>query len=776
MLASDKVVTGETLSAINVGISGKISLMFYFENLDGVSGFKVTVPQKDGSNEETVVNKSELKYDSEKDRYLLTVKLAAAQQTDLVTIRAISNSGADSSTIRQYSVAQYASKLFALADANPDNEAYVSAANTVQSMLNYGAMAQEYFDYNTKNLANTDLYHSNTNPIDDMSYSDMYGITEPRSFSTNTSIIKFKDATAYLEDTVSLRFRFEYNGTACEAEELITVINSVQYKNEVVCDENGDYYILINNIPATRFGTQYQINISDGAGNSAEMSYSVLNYLQTRLLSTNDQSMKNVAYSMFQFYVNSSIQVGNAVPGFDDMKVSCAHDRTYLDSVGGTMFFICSDCGETEEYVDFIETLDLGYKGEELLNIITDGVNDKGVSAVLCKGEYVRVTSDSSNDRYIGVNLGGEANVGSYMVVRYRTVIAPTKASVQIFATSGSTALTGNNDWFNACGVVADGRWHTLVIDLNESNAVSSGNGRLHHVRLDIFDSFPANTVIDFAYIGFCDSINDIAVASGEYLEYGNIANATWTTSYDVLHMNGVDAPRYKASVKLGPHQSSTLKGHVWLLNGWVAVDDCSITDISVCVVDEKGKEHWTAVTKDGTGSRWSENQGITDHVMTQEGYSASTKGYRIYPTVDLSEYYGQTVSLSVRVVTSKGFAVTIYVAFVEVPLGARPGYVSGEELAAGVTSSFSKTVNNDGSITITNTTGAVDGTINITSIIDRTSKYAVVRYKTTDDSKLYIYATSAGRNHTGVIANLKTDGEWHVAYLDLEGTSYNPG
>ncbi|MBQ7829944.1 MAG: hypothetical protein IJ345_06705 [Clostridia bacterium] len=350
ILADNTVQTDEKLAAINLGISGKISLMFYFTNIDEISGFRVTV----GSGEVSFVDKSELKYDSAKGRYLLTVKLAAAQQTDLVTLQAIDKNGNASSTVRQYSIRDYANKLLNLASSN---SAYAVAAETVKFMLNYGAMAQKHFNYNAGNLANEGLYYRGTNPVDDMSYEDMYGIAAPSSYplKENASqkpiwdVIHFTHVNAYLEDTVSLRFYFEYNGTK-ELEVWIGYIDSngntadsTKYENEILQDENGDYYVLINNIPSTCFNKQYSVLISEGTDNYAVMNYSVLNYVQAALASTDSETLRNVAYSMFQFYVCSSAYAGTPAPGFTAMSSACSHERTYTDAHLGNAV-LCSDC------------------------------------------------------------------------------------------------------------------------------------------------------------------------------------------------------------------------------------------------------------------------------------------------------------------------------------------------------------------------------------------------------------------------------------------------
>ena len=344
VLAENTVDTGEDLSAINIGISGKISLMFYFKDLDAVSGFKVTAPTIDGSDNVTVVDKSELQYDSNENRYLLTVRLAAVHQADLVTVRAIGTSGAESSTAYQYSVTQYASELFELAAANPDNTTYAAAAEAIKTVLNYGAMAQAYFNYKTESLANNGLYYRGKNPITDMMYEDIYGASAPRFSSTEGNTIKITRVIARLDDCTSLRFYFEYNGTACAPEGLSVKLDGIARDGQIFRDKNGEYYVLINNISPTGFNHQYRVEISDGTELCGSAEYSVINYLQSVLASpTVDEELNNVAFSMFQAYVRVCEYAHKEIAGHSEFVSACSHSRTYIDAIlGGTA--ICADC------------------------------------------------------------------------------------------------------------------------------------------------------------------------------------------------------------------------------------------------------------------------------------------------------------------------------------------------------------------------------------------------------------------------------------------------
>ena len=342
VFASNDAGLGDTLTAANIEIRGKIILMLYFKNLDNVEYFEVKIPQLDESVAKIKIPKSQLTYDKVKDRYLLVIPLAAAQQSDEISFQAFDGNG-NAGKLRTYSIAKYAEQLFALAKNNPDIERYAKAAQAVRAMLNYGAMAQTYFGYNQTNMANEGLYYRGTNPIDGMEYEDICGVAAPVSSNVGNGSVKFTSVNAYLEETLSLRFYFEYTGTAMNSpEELEVTIEGEDYtnKNEIFCDEFGRYYVLVNSIPSTCFNTQYQVRVGEDSSNYAEIEYSVMNYIQARFEHSYDKKFADVAYSMFQFYAWTKEYVGESVV---PEEAACSHDRTYVDA--STQKAICSDCG-----------------------------------------------------------------------------------------------------------------------------------------------------------------------------------------------------------------------------------------------------------------------------------------------------------------------------------------------------------------------------------------------------------------------------------------------
>lgn len=420
VIADNSADHGEKLAAMNIEVSGKISLMFYFTNMNDVSYFKVTVPNKDQTTTTTTVNKSGLKTDS-KGRYLLKVPVAAAQQADKVTVTSY-NSANVAGKSRSFSVKDYADILFTAASSNSSLQPAVKA---VEAMLNYGAMAQAYFGYNTENPANADLYYRGTNPVDDMDYEDLYGIVvSQESGAQGNGQISFTAVNAYLEDTVSLRFYFEYSGSTAP-ENLQVQINKTPYPNQVLKDEQGKYYVLINNIPATLFNETYQVLISDGPS-YAVVKYSVLNYLQDRLAKTDDQKFMDVAYSMFQFYGWTNEYQNNPVISGSAHIDACRHDRTHINN--GTKAIICSDCGK--------QTGTAGSFGIDANGTVTSG---EGFSYAVSGGDFEVAADNGLHMEYGEVMTISGANITSTVDNNYFGIDYYATAPVKVTMTYQAT-------------------------------------------------------------------------------------------------------------------------------------------------------------------------------------------------------------------------------------------------------------------------------------------------------------------------------------------------
>lgn len=424
IIADDSSPLGEKLAAMNVKIRGSNRLMFYFTNIDNVEFFEVKIPQATGSVEAFKIYKNKLTYEKEKDRYLLEVPVAAAQLSDQVTIQAFDAAG-NAGKLRSYSIRDYANQLFELADTNPDNANYANAAKAVGAMLNYGAMAQMFFGYNTGNLANAGL------DTDGTTTDGIYGVDG--SYHDPIDNIKFTGVSAYLEDTVSLRFYFEYTGTRKDSpKELSVKIEGTEYRNEVIRDSNGKYYILINNIPASLFNKQYEVCLSEDSTDYASIRYSVFNYLQAKLEIDDSQEFEDLAHSAFDFYVLTNQYRGSGNAETESVTVNAANGFGYTVS-GGRVNGTNDNGTLTDDKTGFTVN-----NGETITIMVNSLPSSETCSFKLYASDEVNVTvAGSSYPLSAGENTIDLTN--------------PTATEIRVEAVNGSTFVlftcdTGSND------------------------------------------------------------------------------------------------------------------------------------------------------------------------------------------------------------------------------------------------------------------------------------------------------------------------------------------
>ncbi|MBR4032184.1 MAG: hypothetical protein IKJ07_05560 [Clostridia bacterium] len=325
---------GDKLAAMNVELSGKVKMLLYFTDVENVDRYEVDV---DGSVRTTYVKDMETSEKGGKTRYLLEVPLVAAQQALKVTITPYAADGT-AGKVREYSIRDYYDRAVVQGISEKTQVA-------LQSMLNYGAMAQLRFNYKIETLANEGLYFGSTNPVNNMSVDNMYGIKSEKMDSTDENQLAFTQLNGYLEESVGIRCYLDYTG---DYKNLKVTIDGLNCGNDVFCDNDknsanyGEYYVLIDNVPATKFNHQYKITVTDGTY-SANMKCSVLNYIVKLIENSNDSAVRNAAYSMFSYYVKM-FEYANPSTEVLGKPMSCEHKRSYVDN--RTYRELCSDCGK----------------------------------------------------------------------------------------------------------------------------------------------------------------------------------------------------------------------------------------------------------------------------------------------------------------------------------------------------------------------------------------------------------------------------------------------
>ena len=289
--------SGFLLHGYSLSLDGCIGVKYYMtlnetalNNNDGAY-MKFTV----GGKEQKVLAKD---LTPDKDGYyIFRCDVAAKEMADEITMQAYLSEGNPVGGKYTYSVKEYAEYIINHPEKYSD-----SAIKLVKAMLNYGAASQEYFKYNTTNLANSNLIgetQQTTVSYNNLTYRKSGDISPAQVSISLNSTITMK---LYFKTTDIKGITFKYND-----KDLTPTIS-------------GEYSIItIDGILATNFCGRVRINYyTKDSAKLEKLDYWPSNYAYIVLKQSNGASyptdLKNVVSALYQFslaaieYSNSQIQ------------------------------------------------------------------------------------------------------------------------------------------------------------------------------------------------------------------------------------------------------------------------------------------------------------------------------------------------------------------------------------------------------------------------------------------------------------------------------------
>ena len=222
-------------------------------------------------NEETIIPVSQAKNGIQFD-------IAASQMTEEIAICTFAGNGKrfKSST---YSVRDYAAYIL----SGNYSEALT---NLVKEMLNYGAMAQLYFGYNTENLANDGITGTGTAQIPE----DI----EAYTVSGSANDLRFYAASLVYQDKIGLRYYLAGDVTDCTF-----TANGIPY---LPVAKNGMHYIEIADILPQDLAQPVTLTITDLEGSTLSVAYNPMNYLQ-RMIQKDNIHHNNLLQALYNYHL-----------------------------------------------------------------------------------------------------------------------------------------------------------------------------------------------------------------------------------------------------------------------------------------------------------------------------------------------------------------------------------------------------------------------------------------------------------------------------------------
>ena len=205
--------------------------------------------------------------------YYLSVKVAAAQMTDEITVQIVN--GTEQSEKKTYSVRAYADSILA-------GEYSEETKTLVTQMLHYGAAAQNYFGYRTDSLADAGLTMSLTAPTT---------FTGP-SYTGTVEGVTYSGATLVHREKIAVRFYFEVTG------DVSAYSFTVNGESCTPVQKGGRYCIEIADINPQDLDDRITVKVD----NALTVVYSPMNYI-VNMYKKGSESLQALVKTLYNYHL-----------------------------------------------------------------------------------------------------------------------------------------------------------------------------------------------------------------------------------------------------------------------------------------------------------------------------------------------------------------------------------------------------------------------------------------------------------------------------------------
>ena len=284
--------------SINATLTDRVGMNIYLDVLpeafeDENSYIEVTVKDGDTFNT-TKYTPSEFKtFD---DLYYITIDLAARQMSDVCTLTiygTLEDGSAGALATHTYTVQGYGEKVLKQADLTLEEKAMV------ESMLNYGAMSQLYFDYATDRLANANIENDDYLNVTAQDLADYETVVDG-----SVAGIEYGASNLRLLSTVALRHHFVVNDDFKRGYDEGKISMMYQAKEDylplqVEFYDGNKVYGEYASIYPTEFGQTINVVVkNDETQEQMKVESSVNAYLKQALLKSKNEKLVQLAKSM----------------------------------------------------------------------------------------------------------------------------------------------------------------------------------------------------------------------------------------------------------------------------------------------------------------------------------------------------------------------------------------------------------------------------------------------------------------------------------------------
>lgn len=214
--------------------------------------------------------------------YTITVKVAAVQMADTITVQIVN--GNDKSEEKTYTVKAYADTILG-GDYSEETK------QLVKEMLNYGAAAQTYFNYNTGALANSGITGAGETAVPEKAESAM-------SVTGAVDGITYCGATLLFRDKIAVRFYFSGNLDSIS----LNAGNSAYTTGE----KDGMQYVEIADILPQDLDQQIRLSLNG----TLTVTYSPMNYI-VRMNGKGSDNLKQLVSALYNYHLAAKTYVNS---------------------------------------------------------------------------------------------------------------------------------------------------------------------------------------------------------------------------------------------------------------------------------------------------------------------------------------------------------------------------------------------------------------------------------------------------------------------------------
>ena len=208
--------------------------------------------------------------------YLISVNVAAAQMTEQISLQLVID-GLEGQAVT-YTIAQYADTIL-------KGDYTDKAKNMVKYMLHYGAAAQEYFDVNTDNLANTGY---------ELEYTAQLPAEYPQvAVEGSLDGVRFYGASLRMDNQIAVRYYFTANS-------MEGVSFAVSGKDCTTGEKDGMFYVEIAGINPYEYADAIVLSAVKGE-ESLKVTYSPLTYI-VRMSNNGSSEMKALVNALYGYH------------------------------------------------------------------------------------------------------------------------------------------------------------------------------------------------------------------------------------------------------------------------------------------------------------------------------------------------------------------------------------------------------------------------------------------------------------------------------------------